>query len=155
MKNKSLPVTIITAWLAAGTLDILGAIFILGKGNAAGTFKYISGAVMGDVSLWSESSIWLFGAGFHYLIALGWAVFYFLIYRLVKFDKIHIIISALLYGTVIFFAMRHVFIPLLGKLPPPKPITKDILWNISKNILILAAAFGVTLKLFARKYFGK
>jgi hypothetical protein len=155
MKKQGLAVTIIMAWLAAGTLDILSAVIFLSKGNAAATFKYISGAVMGDVSLWKESSIWIFGAGFHYLIALCWTVFYFLIYKTVKLYKLHFIVSALLYGIFVFFIMQYVLVPLLGKPPLPKPITTDKLWTIGKNILILAFAFGVTLKLFARNYFGK
>jgi uncharacterized membrane protein YagU involved in acid resistance len=155
MKKLKLLLTIIAAWLAAGTLDILGAVFILGKGNAAGTFEYIAGAVVRDTADWSENRIWFFGAAFHYLIALCWTVFYFLIYKAVKLDKLHISLSALLYGAFIFLSMRYIFLPLLSTLPPPKPITKDVLVNFIKNILILAVAFGATLKLFARNYYGK
>ncbi len=155
MKSKNILLVIIAAWLVAGTLDILGAILILSKGNATGTFKYIAGAVNGDITLWSNSHIILFGAAFHYFIALCWTVLYFIIYKAVKIDKLHIIIAAVLYGTFIFLNMRYIFVPLFGTLPPPKPITAAQVPSILENIAILSVAFGVTLKLFARKYFGK
>lgn len=152
LKNR-LYQTIFFAWLVAGTLDISGAIFIPGKGNITGTFKYISGAVAGkDVKLTDTSAI-LLGAAFHYLISFCWTIFYFVLYKRIKFDKLPVILSALLYGAFIFFSMRFVFVPLLGKLPAPKPIDSSQLTVILKNILILAVAFGVTLKYFAARLY--
>lgn len=154
MKQISQFKIISVAWLVAGTLDILGAVFILGKGNAAGTLKYIAGAVVGkDVSLNDTQSI-LLGTAFHYLIALCWTIFYFLVFKIIKFDKLPVIFSALLYGAFIFFCMRYLFVPLLGKLPPPKPIDRSQVPVIIKNCLILAVAFGVSLKLFADRLYN-
>lgn len=154
MKPNSQFKIIVTAWLVAGTLDILGAVFILGKGDAASTLKYIAGAVVGkNVTLGNTQSI-LFGAAFHYLIALCWTIFYFMIYKIIKFDKLPILFSALLYGAFIFFCMRYLFVPLLGKLPPPKPIDPSQVPIIIKNSLILAVAFGVSLKIFAGRLYN-
>lgn len=153
MQKNPLFFAILIAWLAAGTLDILGAIFILGKGNAAGTFKYIAGAVTGKDAELGETGSTLLGAGFHYLIALCWTIVYFMLYKKIGFDKLPVILSALLYGSFIFFSMRYVFVPLLGKLPPPKPLSSEQLPLIIKNILILAVAFGVTLKYFAARFY--
>lgn len=153
MQKNPLFFSITIAWLAAGTLDILGAIFILGKGSTAGTFKYIAVAVTGkDVEL-DETSMLILGAGFHYLIALCWTITYFILYERIYFHKLNIILSALLYGSFIFFSMRYVFVPLLGQLPSPKPVSRDQLPIIIKNILILTVAFGITLKYFAARYF--
>jgi hypothetical protein len=153
MKKSVLLKSILIAWLIAGTLDITGAVIIFSKGHIKVTLQYIASAVLGkDVSM-NETGILFLGAGFHYFIALCWTIFYFLIYKIVKFDKLHIILSALLYGTFIYFSMRYVFVPLLGKLPPPKPITSSQVPVIVKNILILAVAFGITLKIFAAKYY--
>jgi hypothetical protein len=151
MKKSALLKSILIAWLIAGTLDITGAIIILSKGNIKGTLRYIASAVLGKDASLNETGTLFFGAGFHYFIALCWTVFYFLVYKMVKFDKLHIIISALLYGTFIYFSMRYVFVPLFGKLPSPKPITSSQVPVIVKNILILAVAFGATLKIFAEK----
>ncbi len=154
MKPNSQFKIIVTAWLVAGTLDILGAVFILGKGNASGTFNYISGAVVGkSITLGNTQSI-LFGAAFHYLIALCWTIFYFMVYKIIKFDKLPLLFSALLYGAFIFFCMRYLFVPLLGKLPPPKPIDRSQVPVIVKNCLILAVAFGVSLKFFADRLYN-
>jgi hypothetical protein len=153
MKKSSLFKTLCIAWLIAGTLDILGAIFILGKGNAAGTFHYIAGAVTGkNVTLDTTTSL-LLGAVFHYLISFCWTVLYFLVYKMVRFDKLPLILSALLYGAFIYFSMRYIFVPLLGHLPPPKSIDRSQVPLIIKNILILAVAFGITLKYFAARLY--
>jgi uncharacterized membrane protein YagU involved in acid resistance len=153
MKKTALLKSILIAWLIAGTLDITGAIIILSKGNIKGTLQYIASAVLGKNVSIDETGILFFGAGFHYFIALCWTVFYFLVYKIVKFNRLHIVISSLLYGTFIYFSMRYVFVPLFGQLPPPKTITSSQISVIIKNILILAVAFGVTLNIFAAKYY--
>jgi uncharacterized membrane protein len=155
MKKSSLFTSILIAWLVAGTIDILSAIFILSKGNASGTFKNIAGAVAGKDNSLGETATLLLGACSHYLIALCWTIFYFMVFKKIKFDKLHVVFSALLYGTFIFFAMRYVWVPLLGKLPSPKPIDSSQIWGIVKSILILAVAFGVTLRYFAGKYYSQ
>jgi len=154
MKKRNLFTAILIAWLVAGTIDILSAIFILSKGNAGATFKYIAGAVLGKDNSFGETGNIVIGACAHYGIALCWTVFYFLMYKKIKFDTLHVVFSALIYGTFIFFTMRYIWVPLLGKLPAPKPIDSSQIWGMVKNILILAVAFGVTLRYFAGRYYS-
>ncbi len=155
MKKPNLLLFIFYAWLVAGSLDILGAIFILGKGNAVGTLKYIATAVTGDISKMSETTAVSLGLLFHYGIAICWTILYFLIFKAVRFDKLHIIISALLYGFFIYFTMRYLLVPTLSHLKQPAPIDKTPVKDILKNALILVVAFGVPLKLFADSYFKR
>ncbi len=153
MNRKSLSIIFLSAWLTAGTLDILGAIFILSKGNASAAFKYIASAVTANTASWNQVSILFFGASCHYFIALCWAAFYFIIYKPLRFHKIPVIFSALLFGSFIFLSMRYLFVPLLSTLPAPKPFNSSLISIFIKNILILSIAFGVTLKMFAVKYY--
>lgn len=153
MSRKSLSIIFLLAWLTAGTLDILGAIFILSKGNASSTFKYIANAVTANTASWNRAGILFFGAACHYFIALCWVAVYFIIYKPLRFHKIPVIFSALLFGSLIFLSMRYLFVPLLSTLPPPKPFNSSLISIFIKNILILSIAFGVTLKFFAVKYY--
>ncbi|MFN8250894.1 MAG: hypothetical protein U0V75_03345 [Ferruginibacter sp.] len=153
MKKNRQPLLFISAWLVAGTLDILGAIFILGNGHATATFKYIAAAVTGKDAIPAATYAVLLGAVFHYLVALCWTAAYFLLYKRTRFDKIPVIFSALLTGCIIFFSMRYIFVPLLGQLPAPKPIDSTQVNAILKNILILTLAFGTCLKYFAARFY--
>lgn len=152
MKKKDLLITIILAWLVSGTLDITGASVILGKGDFKGTLEYIAGAVS-SIKPQSGISTWLFGAAVHFGIALCWTVLYFILYKKTVLSKWPVFITALLYGTLIFFSMRYVLVPLLGTLPAPKPYNNTMAIPFIKNILILSVAFGVVQKLFAAHYY--
>lgn len=152
MRKKSLLITIILAWLVAGTLDISGASVILGRGDFKGTLQYIAGAVS-SVKPQSGISTWLLGAAVHYGIALSWTILYFILYKKTILSKWPMPVTALLYGILIFFCMRYVFVPMFSTLPPPKPYTNTMLMTFIKNILILSVAFGITLKGFAAWHF--
>lgn len=153
MNRRSLSIIFLLAWLTAGTLDILGAVFILSKGNASATFRYIANAVTANTASWSQATVLFFGAACHYFIALCWVAVYFIVYKPLRFHKIPIILSSLLYGSLIFLSMRYLFVPFLSTLPAPKPFNSTLISVFIKNIFILSIAFGVTLKLFAVKYY--
>jgi hypothetical protein len=152
MKKQSLLLTLLAAWLVAGTLDIAGASIFLANGNFKGTLEYIAGAVTTNKPL-SGINTWLLGAAIHYGIALCWTVLYFILYKNTILSKWTVFSTAPLYGTLIFFSIRYVFVPLFGTLPSPKPFSNAMLLPFIKNILILSAAFGVPLYFFAKKYY--
>lgn len=153
MQKSTLYLLFISAWLVAGTIDILAAVFILGNGQATATFKYIAGAVTGKAAMLSETNAVLLGAGFHYLVAACWTAGYFLLYKRAGLNRMPLMLAAPLTGCIIFFSMRYIFVPLLSQLPAPKPVSLPQAGVIVKNILILTVAFGISLKYFAARFY--
>jgi hypothetical protein len=145
--------SILPVWLIAGTLDILGAIFILAKGDAKGTLLFIANGATAAATKLSETGQVLLGLAVHFCISLCWIIAYFLLYKRIRFDRLPLAVSALLYGCLIFFSMRFIFQPLLSTLPPPKAIHAAVIPLVIKNILILAVAFGFIPGFWASRFY--
>ncbi|MXV50509.1 DUF1440 domain-containing protein [Pedobacter sp. HMF7647] len=103
---------IILAWLIAGTLDILAAILILAKGNAAGVLRFVASGAFGSAAFTGGSGYIWFGLLAHYFIAFCFVAFYFLIYQFVPFLRKNFILSAIVYGLFAQVVMSFLVLPL-------------------------------------------
>lgn len=130
------------AWFIAGTLDILAAIFILAGGNAAGVFRYIAHAALGEAAYRGGVMMVMLGIVFHYFIAFCFTFCYFLVARFFPFLRKHVIISGLLYGIFIWAFMHFLVLPLTHNPPAPFSFAGD--W---KSIVILMLAVGLPVAL--------
>ena len=140
--------TIFLSGFAAGTLDILCAIFILAGGNAEGVFRFIAKGAVGTAAFEGGPEMIALGALFHYIIALGFAAGYFLVYPLFPVLGRYRIISGLLYGVFIWVFMNYLVLPLTYS--PPGPFTIETAW---KGILILMLAVGLPVSLITAHYY--
>lgn len=146
---KSKPKAIATAWLIAGTLDILSAIFFLAKGNAVGVLRYIAKGALGPAAMEGGTGVVILGAVIHYTIALCFTIGYFLVFPYVPLLKKYKVLSGLLYGAFVWAFMRYVVLPLTFN--PPGPLTFESAW---KNIVILMFAIGLPISLIAHKHYS-
>lgn len=111
MKNPNKFIIILITGLIAGTLDILAAIFILAGGNAVGTFKYIASGFFGKAATVGGSEMVVWGAVFHYIIAMCWTAAFLLLYPKLPFLKWNKWFNAIAYGLIVQILMRFAILP--------------------------------------------
>lgn len=140
---------VFAAGLLCGTLDASAASlqYFLKTGNSpVRVFRYIAGAIHGSAAQTGGWGTALEGLALHYLIALSFTFFFFILTRsfpaLLKMP----VITAILYGCFIWVVMNRIVVPLtrIG----PRPIQWDQA-AIAAGILILC--FGIPLTWLAKK----
>jgi uncharacterized membrane protein YagU involved in acid resistance len=146
---------VILTGLVAGTLDITAAIirFKVKEGNQGKDptiiFNYIASAVFGKEAFTGGTTMILWGAFFHFLIAMLFTIFFYGVYRKIKFLSVNAIVTGLLYGVFVWIIMNRVVVPL--SLIPKRPFhfTKES--AIQMGILMLC--IGLPISLMAKKYY--
>lgn len=150
MKKLNLSITILITGLIAGTLDILSAIFILAGGNAVGTFKYIASGVFGKAALEGGNEMVVWGAIFHYIIAMSWTTAFFLLYPKLPFLRWNKWFNAVAYGLIVQTLMSFVVLPLTNIAPRTFTVS-----GFLKNAVILMFAIGLPGALMADWFYKR
>lgn len=114
--------TIVWAGFVAGSLDGLAAVFMYmipdGK-NPVNIFYYIASGVFGKTAFAGNAIMALWGIFFHYLIAFGAALVFFLIYPKIKLLSKNKVLMGVIYGICVWLFMNFVILPMsqVPKLP--------------------------------------
>jgi len=156
-KNKSLQpaiMTIILAWLVAGTFDISYAIItwgpVFGKITAAQILQSIASALMGKDAFTGGTPTALIGLAMHYGISLAWTMLYFFIYPHIPLLAKNKWVSGIVYGVVVWGMMTIVIVPLVtGRAWTYN--TAPFLKSIAPMILL----FGPSIAFITGKYFAR
>lgn len=147
--------TILLAGLVAGTFDIVAALtiyaFILEKTTAIKILQSIASGVFKKEAYNGGSLMALCGLGFHYLIALTFAWFYFTIYPFLPFLKKNVVVSGFLYGIFVWIIMNLIVLPIAFPVLPEKHLDFPLLLSI----VILMFCIGLPIAFIARKYYGQ
>lgn len=138
------------AWFIAGSLDALAAIFILSHGNASSIFRFISSGVYGQGAFTGGESMIYLGVALHYLIALSFTIFYFIIFKLIPILHKNILLSAILYGIFIYVVMNLVVLSLINVQVPKRTMV-----SVVRNAIILIAFVAFPIVYIARIYYLK
>ncbi|MCD9187685.1 MAG: hypothetical protein LUM44_14795 [Pyrinomonadaceae bacterium] len=141
-------ITILITGLIAGTLDILAAIFVLAGGNAVGVFKYIASGAFGKAAFDGGNEMVVWGAVFHYLIAMFWTGLFFLLYPQLSFLKRNKWLNAVVYGIIVWSVMNLLILP-FTKIAPQIFTVSGVL----KNIVILIICIGLPAALSADRFY--
>jgi hypothetical protein len=154
-REKNLFGTIFLTGLLAGTLDISAAMtkFYIDTGRGpAPIFKYIARGVFTKEEVASGGSTMIvWGLAFHFLIAMSFTIFLFLIYPVViKWIK-NKFLTAFLYGLFTWVIMNRVVVP-LSRIPEPP--TFDVK-NAIIQALILIFMIGFPVALIADWYYKR
>ena len=153
-ERRTLPFsTILLLGLLVGTLDITAASTDLylntGKGPEV-VLKYVASGVFGKEAFTGGSKMIWFGLLFHYLIAMGWSLLFYVLFLMIPFISKYPIISGILYGLFIWTIMNRLVVP-NSNVNVPKPAHFD--WfKAGKNALILICMIGLPLSLLSKKY---
>ncbi len=150
-KQSSLAGTILVTGLLAGTLDICAATIkylIMARKNPAHLYYYIASGVFGKDAAAGSSLMAIWGLLFHYIIAIIFTAFYFLVYPKIKFLSRNIVLSGLVYGIFTWLVMNGIVLPLSNTPAIPFNLLQAIV-----NALILMFAIGLPVAILAYRYY--
>lgn len=148
--NPKLIKTIVWAWLLVGTLDILAASTqtLLNGRDPMNMYRFIASGVFGSSAMSGGVGYSLLGLLFHYCIAMGWTVIFFLVYRKISVLARNRIVTGFLYGIFVQLCMSFIVLPLANT--PTIPFN---LVGMIKAAWILVVAIGIPLAFIAHRYF--
>jgi hypothetical protein len=135
------------AWLLAGTLDTVAAIFSLSSGNSSSIFGYVNGANYKGATFDSEANMIIRGIFIDYFIAACFTGFYFFIYRYIELFKRNSLLSIVIYGIFAWAIMNAVVLPLAKVDPGVFSFQNAIL-----NMVMLMFTIGMPVTLARRWY---
>ena len=142
---------ILLAGFIAGTLDAAAAIisFYITTGRSPViVFVYIASVVFGKGTYFMSQFIAIVGLLFHYLIAIIFSAFYFLIYPKIKFLHGKPIPPGIGYGIFVWLVMNLVVVPLSRAQHFPFNI-----WNALLAVFILIICIGIPIAILASSFY--
>jgi hypothetical protein len=147
---KNLPVKrALLAWLLVGTLDISAAFLqvYIKTGKAPwDVLKYVASGVFGKLAFTGPAIMYVWGLLFHYLLALGFTLLFFVLYMNIRLLQQHRLITGILYGLFMQALMQFVVLPL--------SYTTPVDFNLQKSLIaagILIVCIGIPLAFLARR----
>jgi uncharacterized membrane protein YagU involved in acid resistance len=154
LKLKSPAKTILLSGFTAGTMDILAAFFVYSVLMQVVTpvqiLLHVASGVFGKTIIGNETTTALIGLLFHFIIALGFATAYFLIYPYIKFLHYNKIISGILYGMLVWLIMNFVVVPLSNASHAPFALNSAI-----RAAIILILCIGLPISFITVKYYER
>lgn len=144
--------TILTAGLAAGTLDLALAItfFKIEGAPLAAVPHAIASGWLGARAIHGGASFAILGVALHFLIALVVAAVYYLLSRAIKLLNHQPILSGTVYGLAVFVVMQDVVVPLSAK-PRSQPSTAWLIVDLASHVLLVGITIAVITRRFARR----
>lgn len=144
---------IIKAGLIAGALDICLAFlysYIKRGSNPATVLQYISKVAFGKATFSDSVILTITGLIVHFVIAMAWAILFFILYRILKLVKQNKIVTGIGYGLFVWTIMNIVVLPLWNN--------KPFVFNPESSLInaaILIVAIGLPLSFIAHQYYSK
>ena len=141
------------AWsgLLVGTLDIAAAIvqILLKGGSPIRMFQFIASGVLGDASFSGGVPSAIYGLVFHFCIAMGWTILFFLAFPRLPFLAKNRILTGAVYGIFVWLMMNHVILPLSNTPPLAFKLIPAVI-----SLLIIIGAVGLPLSFLANRYYS-
>ena len=152
LSSKLLKSITLTA-LVAGTLDLAGAVvsYMLSRGGIfpKKILEYIAGGWYGGTALDGSLKMNIIGGLSHFFIATCWTVLFYLLYPRLRFLQKNSLISAVLYGLVIWAVMNLVVLPLSAWHAPVTVVPSEA----AKAAFILIVCVGLPVAVGAGSYY--
>lgn len=149
--NRIKPKTIFITGFIAGTLDGLAAAimyYVQAGKDPLNVYRFIASGVLGMEAFNGGVPVAILGIVFHYIIAFGWTILFFVIARRVDILLKNWFVSGVLYGIFVWLLMNLVVVPL--SLVPMKPGPRE--WpEILKGATILILCIGLPIAFSASK----
>jgi len=157
MQPKTMKLLTIILWVGflVGLLDISAAFIqtkiMFPERSPFRVLLYIASAAFGKDRAYSESSMFIWGALFHFIIAYSFTTAFFLFYPYLRFLSKSRLATGIVYGLIIWAIMNLFIVPQtkIGHRP-------FVLKNAAIAAGILMVAIGIPLSYLAyRFYYGK
>jgi hypothetical protein len=150
MNRTKLILNILLTTLLAGTLDLIAAIISSGAKPLI-ICQYIASAVFGREAAFAGGyTMGLTGLLFHYLIAFGWTVLFFLAYPRISLLSKNIYLTGLFYGVFVWCMMNLVVVPMSRIVQAPFDLQKALI-----GMLIIMFMIGLSIALMAHRYYNR
>ncbi|GAB4018003.1 hypothetical protein GCM10028773_16280 [Spirosoma koreense] len=133
-------------------LDALGAMstFMLRGGkDPLMVWRYVASGAFGNEALKGGSAPVVWGLGFHFVIALTFAAFFYLIYPSLRRLISNPILTGLLYGVFVWVVMNLLVLPLSQVAPPVFEISRVLI-----GLSVLMLCVGLPIALIVNRYRG-
>lgn len=144
---------IIVTGFIAGSLDIIAACvqYYIRTGKEPGNvLRYVASGVFGKDALTGGIPMAAWGLFFHYVIALGFTLFFLWIYPKINLGSKNKWITGFLYGAFVWAVMNLVIVKLSNIFPPaPFDINKAVI-----AMLILMFCIGLPISLLIGQYYS-
>jgi hypothetical protein len=149
--ERSILKTIAWVGLLAGSLDIVAACLQawLARGiKPLIILQYIASGAFGKAAFSGGWAMPLTGLLFHFIIAYGFTILFFLLYPSIRIMSKSVVATAIVYGVFIFVVMNLLVLP-LTKIPKGTFRLDRALIGIG----ILIVAMGLPLSILAKKFY--
>ncbi len=154
MNSRKALLTILTAGLIAGTLDITYACIFsyVRRGVTPGAvFRSVAAGALGPSARNGGVKVAILGLFFHFLIAMIAAAIYFIASRVLPFMIKHAIISGILYGLCVYLVMYGIVLRVSAIHATTLPWSYP--WPVLiGNVLIHTLGIGLTIALVTRRF---
>jgi hypothetical protein len=145
--------TITTAGILAGTLDGLAAVLLYtipsGR-DPLNVFRFIASGVFGSEAFAGGVPMAIAGIVFHYSIATGWAMLYFVSYPRLSWLRTNTLFSGTAYGLFVWLMMNRVVVPLSNT--PPMAVTVK---GAITGIVVLMLCVGLPIAHLVKRHYAK
>ncbi len=145
-------VTIVFAWLVAGTLDITAASLyypLAFRFRLILLYQNIASGVLGDKAFSGGAMTAALGLAFHFAIALVWTIVFFLIYPRILARLRNVFAVAVTYGILVWFVMNLIVLPLSRVNHAPFYFGREL---IAASFLVLC--IGLPLSFIIGRYYS-
>ncbi len=152
VSNSSASRSIVTAWLVAGSLDILTACLYFWMRTGKDPLRvlyFVASGLFGKTALTGGIVYAAAGLLLHYLIALSFTLFFFLIYPHLRFLSWNKWLTSLLYGSFVWIVMNCLIVPM--SLTSKSPFRFD---QAVVSAMILIVMIGMPLTWIIGKYYS-
>jgi uncharacterized membrane protein YagU involved in acid resistance len=153
-QSKNFLRSAITAGLLAGLLDATAASIQFftrtGKGPVP-VFRYVASGLLGKSAFaGNQYAMAAWGLLFHFLIAMTFTFFFFLVFPVVNKITGNKFLTGILFGIFTWMVMNLAVVPLSGTPPSQFDLSKAAI-----AALILIVAIGLPVSLLAHRYYTK
>jgi hypothetical protein len=143
----------LTPWLIAGTLDITAASVyypLTYKFKLILLYQNIASGVFGQNAFAGGLLMAATGLVFHYLIALTWTIFFFLIFPRIKILSKNLLLTGIGYGIFVWLIMNLFVVPMSRVSRPSFPLGQIVV-----SMAFLIFCIGLPISLIVGKYYSE
>lgn len=147
--NKVFSLTIVKAWLLVGTLDIVAAciqFFLKTNKNPIAVLRFVASGYFGKEAFTGGDNMIIYGLLLHFLVALLFTLFFFLVAHYFPAMLKHKIITGICYGIFMQLVMLFLVLPFSNV-----PTVSHSFLSIIIAISILVVCIGIPLAFIAGK----
>ena len=153
--RRSFFASALTAGLIAGALDIIAACIHAYIKNDTPPINVLKGVASGafDPKTFSNGTLLaVCGLLIHFFIAISFTFFFFLLAKQIPSLVKYPILPGIIYGILVWAAMRFIILPNLSRLNPKPIVGKEAITNAAIAAGIIVVCVGIPVALLARKY---